>query len=90
MLYFRAMTPVTQQWKIVETTHAEQPEGMLDMSFQFMEVNTGENYLITISGRAKSDASYWLGALRAATEYVRQQTGQDEPVLTLKTANTLQ
>lgn len=84
------MTPVTQQWKIVETTHAEQPEGMLDMTFQFMEVNTGENYLITISGRAQSNAGYWFGALRAATEHVRLQTGQNEPVLTLKTADTLQ
>lgn len=84
------MTPVTQQWKIVATTHAEHPEGMLDMTFQLMEVNTGENYLITISGRAKSNAGYWLGAMRAAAEYVRLQIGQSDPVLTLKTADTLQ
>lgn len=59
--------PMTStQWKQLATVADLDSDGILHASVHFLELNSGEEFTVSISGRARADAGYWIGALTAA------------------------
>lgn len=79
MLRCRPMpTPkiVSTQWKHLATTSEVEADGTLHSSVHIMEVVSGHDFVVTVSGHGQVDGAYWTGALQAALALWQQATGQ--------------
>lgn len=67
---------VSTRWKHLATTSDVEADGTLHSSIHIMETESGEDFVVTLSGRGAADGAYWIGALKAAVAVWQQATGQ--------------
>lgn len=67
------------RWKRLGATAEVDENGIIHASYHFMEVDSGEDFTVTISGRAKANAGLLIGALEAAAATLREAAGVPQP-----------
>lgn len=66
---------VTQQWRQLAATSTTDEDGTVHLSIHVMDVNSGHDFVVTITGDKSLNGGYFVGAMYAATELMRGAAG---------------
>lgn len=72
-------TKTSTRWKQLGTTAEVDAQGVMHTSFHFMELNSGEDLTVSVSGHAKADVGYFIGVLEAVAATFRNAAGLPQP-----------
>lgn len=65
-----------QQWRQLAATSEQDSDGLLHATLHLMDINSGEDFTVTVTGRAKAGTEFWVGAMTAATGVYRNAAGE--------------
>lgn len=66
------------RWKHLATTSELDSDGILHTSLHVVELNSGEDFVVSLSGRGEAASGYFIGALMAATAIWKNAAGEEQ------------
>lgn len=71
-------TKTSTRWKHLASTSDVDADGTIHTNMHFMEMTTGHDFTVSLSGNGFADAALFVGALLAAAAAIRKVTGMPQ------------
>jgi hypothetical protein len=69
------------RWQHLGTTSDVAEDGQMTASFHVVEMHSGEEFTISVTGRGAANGGLFMGALLVAAETMRTKIGAEMPSL---------